>query len=1058
MTPERFRRIEEIYYAALARGESERTAFLADACAGDEALRHEIESLLDQPTSPDGFLEGPALAVAARMLGERADPHKPTHDVTTTVSPHMVPDDTSRVAPGQRFGPYRIERLLGRGGMGEVYEAEHFEHGRRIALKVLTQRLSDATDRARFLREGQLAAAVSHPHIVYIYGSEEIAGIPVIAMELLPGGTLKDRVEQSGPLAPVEAIDAILQVISGLEAAHTAGVLHRDIKPSNCFVDADGTIKVGDFGLSIATLARDVTQLTTTGTFQGTPQFASPEQLRGERLDVRSDVYAVGATLYYLLTGRSPFEDRDLMALVSRVATESPTSPREGRPKVPRALAAVVLQCLEKSPARRPASYRVLANALEPLGSSVRTPAPLGIRAAAYAFDTFFSILLPLNILLGTFVVLARPSSVFGAKPVVATLIAASYFAITEGVWGASLGKALCGFRVVTESGAPPRFAQALLRALVFVLPPWLASGLVLWMAGLVYSMQGSSAITATVVEIVVQALLFITARRANGFAGIHEWATHTRTVLKPAVGVRGLVPPAPRPIEVLASPRWVGPYRTVDASSSQRNAGAALGYDERLQRTVWLRFPGVDSDPVPHVRRILRRPTRPRWLAGQRTGGLAWDAYEQVPGEPFVTLVTRARSSWETVRRWLCDLAEEVQAGVRDGSLLALEFDRVWIGDDGRARLLDWPVPNDHPNLAGSPPPKQAVDLPQAERFLYRAAVSALEGHVLADTYSRGRTPRVRLPMPATDCLAKLGEQRFATSEEMLTALTSVARDPAAISRTKRAAHLSLCAIPTIFMLVIGLLSLYNGSPGVESTHLYVRSVSAGEAADLAGVETNDVIVALDGEPIWSFSQLQDAIAKRADQLITLSILRDGQPLMIRARPAGRANQGRLGMAIGNDRPEMSLKVTWRYLSVHAIAGLMIAGILGLLSALAVRGGIGLRLMRIAVVTKNGTLASGSRARLRAVLSWLPVLATSAAAFAGPSPLLTLTPQAAQFLVISPMGLPIFFPNEPSILFVRVAIIAVALAVFALAVIFAVIKPERSFQDRLAGTWLVPR
>ena len=143
-----------------------------------------------------------------------------------------------------------------------------------------------------------------------------------------------------------------------------------------------------------------------------------------------------------------------------------------------------------------------------------------------------------------------------------------------------------------------------------------------------------------------------------------------------------------------------------------------------------------------------------------------------------------------------------------------------------------------------------------------------------------------------------------------------------------------------------------------------------------------------------------------------------------------------------------------------------MLAGTLGLLSALAARGGIALRLMSIAVVTKNGTLASGARARLRAVLSWLPVLAASAAAFAGHAPLLTLTPQAAPFFAIIPSLPPvfprdlpaIFFPNEPSILFVRVAIIAVALVVFAVGAMSAVIRPERGLQDRLAGTWLVPR
>ena len=346
---------------------------------------------------------------------------------------------------------------------------------------------------------------------------------------------------------------------------------------------------------------------------------------------------------------------------------------------------------------------------------------------------------------------------------------------------------------------------------------------MVLSIAGLVYSMQGSSAILTIVVQIVVGALMFVTARRSNGFAGIHEWATRTRTVLKSAVGVHGLVQSAPRPIEVPAGPRWVGPYRIVDTSSSQPNGGAAVGYDDRLRRTVWLRFPGVDADPVPHVRRILRRSTRPRWLAGQRASGLAWDAYEQVPGQPFATLVTRARS-WETVRGWLCDLAEEVQAGLRDGSLPALELDRVWIGNDGRAWLLDWPAPNDRPDLAGSPPPTQAVDLPQAERFLYRVAVSALEGHVLADSHPHVRPPRVLLPMPATDCLAKLGEQRFTTSEEMLTALMSAARGPAAISRTKRAVHLSLCAVPTMLMLVIGLLSVYNVRPCRE--HSPTRSL----------------------------------------------------------------------------------------------------------------------------------------------------------------------------------------------------------------------------------------
>ena len=162
--------------------------------------------------------------------------------------------------PGTEWGPYRIGRLLGRGGMGEVYEVDHLASGRRVALKVLRNRLQSQDERARFLREGQLAASVSHPHTVYIFGSEEIGGTPVISMELLSGGTLKDRVTAGGPMGAGEAVAAVMDLIGGLDAAAAAGILHRDIKPSNCFIDQDGAVKVGDFGLSISTLARDVHQ------------------------------------------------------------------------------------------------------------------------------------------------------------------------------------------------------------------------------------------------------------------------------------------------------------------------------------------------------------------------------------------------------------------------------------------------------------------------------------------------------------------------------------------------------------------------------------------------------------------------------------------------------------------------------------------------------------------------------------------------------------------------------------------------------------------------------
>ena len=179
-----------------------------------------------------------------------------------------------------------------------------------------------------------------------------------------------------------------MDIIGGLDAAQSAGVLHRDIKPSNCFIDDDGAVKVGDFGLSISTLARDVHHDLETGRFQGTPQFAPPEQLRGEPLDIRADIYAVGATLYYLLTGQSPFDaDRSSRTRVAR-DQRAAAVPRDLRRGIPAGLAAVVLQCLAKIPGERPRSYADLAAALRPFLPTADLPAKPGLRVLAGFADS----------------------------------------------------------------------------------------------------------------------------------------------------------------------------------------------------------------------------------------------------------------------------------------------------------------------------------------------------------------------------------------------------------------------------------------------------------------------------------------------------------------------------------------------------------------------------------------------------------------------------------------------------------------------------------------------
>ena len=407
--------------------------------------------------------------------------------------------------------------------MGEVYEAEQLETGRRLALKVLRDTLRGDEDRARFLREGQLAASISHAHTVYIFGSEEVGGAPAITMELLSGGTLKDRVSAEGPMPPSAAVSAVLDIIGGLDAAQAAGILHRDIKPSNCFVDADGAVKVGDFGLSISTLTRDVRHELATAGFEGTPQFAAPEQLRGEPLDVRADIYAVGATLYYLLTGRPPLDAPDFRELVSKVASEKPPSPRVLRRDIPRGLAAVVLRCLAKAPAGRPQSYAELADLLRPYVSAHEVPAPLGTRLIAWIADSaIVSVMVWLLVSSAwTVGVTLESAAVLLRLSAWSWLASVIYFLVLEGGWGASLGKRLMGLRVTSQTPSESNarwWLRVGLRTAVFHVPT------------VIYFMSAArgptvSGFVYTALSVLLTILLFSTARRGNGWIGVHELA-----------------------------------------------------------------------------------------------------------------------------------------------------------------------------------------------------------------------------------------------------------------------------------------------------------------------------------------------------------------------------------------------------------------------------------------------------------------------------------------------------------------------------------------------------
>jgi YVTN family beta-propeller protein len=254
---------------------------------------------------------------------------------------------------GQQFGGYRLRDQLGRGGMGVVYRAEHMHLGRIVALKVLAPELSANNDfRARFLRESRLAATLDHPNIVTVYDAGDIDGSLYLAMQLVQGEDLSDLLARRGTLDPQEAVQRLEQIGSALDAAHAAGLVHRDVKPGNVLVDGERCY-LTDFGLTKPTTQSDMTALTATGVFLGTPDYAAPEQISGSHVDGRTDIYALGAMLYECLTGSRPFPRDSSVAVLYAHLHEPPPRPSEVRPGLPKALDEVVERAMAKAPSQR---------------------------------------------------------------------------------------------------------------------------------------------------------------------------------------------------------------------------------------------------------------------------------------------------------------------------------------------------------------------------------------------------------------------------------------------------------------------------------------------------------------------------------------------------------------------------------------------------------------------------------------------------------------------------------------------------------------------------------
>ena len=342
MSPERWQQIKALLEKAWQRDPGDRNAFLDEACAGDNALRSELETLLDSHARSGDFIESPAFQIMAESLIE------------------------SSLNTGLRFGPYEIIGRLGSGGMGDIYLAEDTRLGRKVVIKTLPKHFTKDVDRVRrFQLEAKAASALSHPNIITIYEIGQLDELHYIATEFIDGQTLRQRIATS-QLKISETLKIAINVATALLAAHEAGIVHRDIKPENIMLRADGVVKVLDFGLAKLTESNPISSASTStfqtekGTVMGTAPYMSPEQARALPIDPRTDIWSLGAVVYEMIGGRPPFEGPTTSDVIVAILGREPFPLVRYRPEVPTELEWIIKKALRKDRDERYQTVREL--------------------------------------------------------------------------------------------------------------------------------------------------------------------------------------------------------------------------------------------------------------------------------------------------------------------------------------------------------------------------------------------------------------------------------------------------------------------------------------------------------------------------------------------------------------------------------------------------------------------------------------------------------------------------------------------------------------------------
>jgi eukaryotic-like serine/threonine-protein kinase len=753
----------------------------------------------DQPGEIESQPNGTERAEPGQSLEKTqffADDSSPTSTGSKSASSGAAKQKDSKKAE-KIVGGYRLIKMLGEGGMGRVYQAAD-ESGRMVAVKLLSPELSRSPEALeRFKLEGVIASAISHPHCVFVHRADEDAGTPFIAMELMTGQTLKDIVARRGPLPFAEAIPLVLQCIDGLIEAHSRGMIHRDVKPANCYLDDQGNVKIGDFGLA-RSLVSD-SELTRTGSFLGTPLYASPEQILGEKIDEQSDIYSLAATIYFLLAGKAPFESPHATQVIAKIVSADPPNFAEVGVQVPRKLEQVVLRGLARERSKRYLNFQVFRDDLVQAVAQRDRVATLPRRALAYVIDSFL-----VSIMMGLFAIIWlangwEESEFRSYINLLGTLLQGVYLLALESLFGTTIGKRLLGLRVVDpELGTRPQFLSCLSRTVAFML----VMNAVELLASLFVTPTSNLGLYATLSWVgyfLGNAIVVLNWRQSKRTQLLHERFSKTQTWVPTQKATIGSIDlPEPRwsiktqPVPVdWAIPSQLGRFEIIGQIPTTDGSQWLSAHDSTIERSVWIQLSPATCPPPSESREKCIRRTRMRFLETGIQDNWRWDAYVAPDGAPIsLWFDYRSPMPWHVTQKVMLDAMDELQAGNSSDSPTSNAIARWWLTSTGKLTLSEAAV-----STGAAPSESKTLFAELASLALPDRKRGGRSGNLVARAVKKSPVLSIA-PLRATHMLQRLKLGTIFDKSWIRRELDRVANGPQSVTVAMRLVHAAILSI----------------------------------------------------------------------------------------------------------------------------------------------------------------------------------------------------------------------------------------------------------------------